>query len=384
MWGERLDDLCSCGCRGIKVLPLKPEARVLPVKRVCGCGNEKTYDPAQGDRHAMLCWRCTRRRQRSARWTFACAGYVDYGVRHSRTCSRTRTYTAPYVHWIIARGGKGLSAGKRWGKSEEVVSGPPGFSLKAGANPDSYGPEDVDWRCRSCITAAIGNRGQERVALRPIAMLERIQSRRQRRELQAQDKGERLKAMQPTAMEASRAKRQEEGISDEGRKGYSRGKIVAWWSRPTLPLVIVYQCVGCAKLNFVRASVARRPAYKSQRHQRCLWQWQRSEQGRAYNKSRARGLPAAMPGDGRRSRGRPATQNRVREFAWAIRHYLGGQSFRDIAADFDRSGSTIKDGVDLIISRLPAPEYVSKEFRRHVELLQAAAVSEFSEQLQPI
>jgi hypothetical protein len=73
-------------------------------------------------------------------------------------------------------------------------------------------------------------------------------------------------------------------------------------------------------------------------------------------------------------RGRPVDEDTLRtRFSWAIQYYLGREeeaSYRKIAekngiADF----TIVRDGIDFIVEKIPAPELVPKRFRPTIQSL---------------
>ena len=54
--------------------------------------------------------------------------------------------------------------------------------------------------------------------------------------------------------------------------------------------------------------------------------------------------------------------NLRKNYSWAMRHRLGGESLGQIAEEFGVAKSTVVDGIDSILARLPEPELVNKKF----------------------
>lgn len=161
-------------------------------------------------------------------------------------------------------------------------------------------------------------------------------------------------------------------MSEDGRRAHAQGIILHHWSRlGNLPLVVVSLCVFCGKLRFSRESER---GNRGDWHQRCLSEWLGTPAGRRYASRRVRRLEAGLMPHPPAGPGRPPTrENLRRHFAWAIVHHLGGWSYREIAEREGVHFTTVRGAISYIMERLPEPELVRKDFRHHVQFLEAHA-----------
>jgi hypothetical protein len=179
-----------------------------------------------------------------------------------------------------------------------------------------------------------------------------------RRFLDAQPKAQRL------AVEAR--KRRAVAVAGAGSPLRAARRALVWrWQREKLPDVVIGVCDGCGRWTFRRGS---EKALSGHWHQACLVDFQRSGEGREYQRSKEK-LPAP-----RRGRGRPTDPDNLRRsLAWAIRHHLGGESFREIAEDVGVSPPAVEKAARRIIANLPSPALMRADFRNMVELLLSAS-----------
>jgi len=346
LWGEHVGDPCPCGCGGKKTLPTHPNARKLVISLPCAkCGRIRVYE--RQAQHRRLCHPCGLYRAKPT--TFTCVGYDDHGVtRHAKKCPRTKVfmpweitqYTARQpTHW-----GKGIYCPRRWQRA---------FLDETSAT----------FRCGYCSRGSIATVHLDQRLEREAS--ERIRSRTHRSEVLRDVIFEFNPAFvnsRQKGLERGRLKRKRDGLSKTALLNRQRGHWVAAWAGPALPTTrVVSRCVFCTRLTITDRS-------KGNWHRSCLNNWYGTPQGRRYNSKNWMNkgpIPIPRPGPGR-----PAAPEALkRAFAWAIQHYLGGRSYRDIARDEGVAGPSIHEGVAEVMAALPDPALVAQRHRGIINLL---------------
>jgi hypothetical protein len=128
-------------------------------------------------------------------------------------------------------------------------------------------------------------------------------------------------------------------------------------------------CLVCGKLTF---DTKRPPKF----HRYCWRVWLKSPDGRSFQRSL--GMRRMRPGLLPRRMGAPVNENKLRgRYAWAIQCRLGGKSYRQIAKENNITDFTIvRDGIEFIMNKLPAPEFVAARFRKAIQGLRATLTAD--------
>jgi hypothetical protein len=348
---------CACGC-GQTVKPGRTflrwhhlrncSRRILPLLRECAdCGAQ--FKPLSSD-HRFCSKTCAGNAKRVSRQTFTCVGYLDYGVvRHAKRCRQTLEL-AP--NEIRARQ-KGI---EKWTNSpwRSIRN----MELKSKRQPAFIDESRAILRCGFCSMGSMTVRSLDSQLRNKLGDL--IRSPKDRREALAAG----YKYLSPNWSPSLGPGGNDGPLALEHRRRIAKSNIVRKWTvRPMAIRVAI--CEGCEMLT-----ISQRLRTSGRWHGSCWRDWKRSPAGRRW---------LVAPGDRReqlprrRRRGRPYDEaNLLRDFQWAILHYLGGQSFREIGAREGLAHKNVIKAVRSICSLLPDPDHVPRRYRVHVEALQAA------------
>ncbi len=141
--------------------------------------------------------------------------------------------------------------------------------------------------------------------------------------------------------------------------------------------IIVSRCAWCGKIQLADGSLKVGPTM----HQACMIEAMRSPEGRRWLSDRKtmrddglsphqinRKLGTSMP------IGEPSQDPHLqRDFTWAVRHRLGGESNASLAAEAGLTSQAVGKAIRRIEELLPDSELVAKKHRRLIERLRALA-----------
>lgn len=137
---------------------------------------------------------------------------------------------------------------------------------------------------------------------------------------------------------------------------------------------LISQCLHCGRLMMIStAPTAARPRL----HQRCYHEVLQTEEGREWRRnrlSRRRFAADHPPVEKRRGRRRdPDTL--TRDFGWAVRHLLGGETHAQLAAEGHLDRSVVTKAIRGVVELLPEPEVADARLRRYVDALREASAA---------
>lgn len=354
LWREQPGQTCPCGCGGLKVLPTRRNAYSLDISLLCQrCSKPRTYrwNGLVGARliHRPLCPGCSHVKPRL---TMTCIGYDDHGVtRRAKRCTGTLDLRPSDIA-ELQKPGDGV--GVKWGR---------GLYDIANSQTKFVDVEAGTYRCGRC---ALGARGiavmEQRIkAITP----ERIRSGSQRREVLsdiAAVLNRRFMRSSLTGSRRAKEKLHRDGVPEHVRLARHKGRIVkAWTDDQQKPWRAAGICVACGMLTLTNVKASGRW------HRACLDEWYRSPLGRGYQARGASKGPIPLPS---RPRGRPPSpKGLLRAFGWAVQHYIGAKSYRDIAQRAGVAAQSVNEQVDRVASLLPPPKLIREPERRAVEYL---------------
>lgn len=347
IWSERVGDACECGCGDPKELPQNPNAKSLDVRRVCPtCGDEKVY--AGRTAHTSGCLACSRKHKpwlRVERTTFECVGYPDLDPRHTlraRRCRRTESLRPSDIR-----------------KRVDATRGEPhptlGFIHEASQT----------YRCTPCGASVSGRRHRLR-EIRTVTS-ERIRSEEHLRALEVEYRELiyiDLKAAGRKSLPAARAVRAATPIklTSAHREATTRGQLIRWWGKTeSLPGSQIIRHCAVFECNLLLWTTVQSNTIM---HRACYLATRKRE-----GAARRAGVTLSLP----RRRGRPCSDNHLRDFAWAIQYYVIGKSYRDIAIRDGSDPMNVKRQIDHIVGALPEPSMIPRAAGHAFELLMNAA-----------
>jgi hypothetical protein len=348
LWKETPGDRCSCGCGGEKVFPTYERAIHLYVKRTCRCGIERIF---RSNQHTAGCNRCGLGDKMVTRVKLVCVGYRPYGARNpsfAKSCPRE----------VIVR----QSRFKYYRSSDDDLQHP------------FMNETERKYRCGRCaavfrLIKVLKKRVQEFLGnAKPHQNLPEIRSLRQLSELQKacyklsyKNLSGQVVAFHPSVFLRG-VKRPHKGNVKARSVSYIKS-MLAGHARRRLPKTVHGLCLLCDKL-LISAGGYDRKAPKV--HRKCLLEYQREHGSHA----------SAAEFANKRRRGAPVDLGSLRKhYAMTIRHKLGGEPLASIARarEFGISKQAVAKGIKFVLSHLPSPDYVGKQFQTRVSLLQISA-----------
>ena len=314
LWNEKIGDPCPCGCGGKKSLPNRDGATRLYVELPCKqCGKPRLYQPAKD--HDPLCRACSYASRKVERVTLKCVGYRPLGNRKGENvfadgCSGEQTFLKSRLGFY--RVSQDRSEQNRVQRSTRDD----GVSHFVNAAEGTF-------RCGKCAGAF------------------------------------RLKGFK-RLMDASGFKPNVKNNHGPG-KGYKipkhRTAAKHWLGTDEFPGYLHGLCWICGKMLFAYMSEERKKTRPMRFHQKCILEYQR-EHGQH-----------SAPEEQQRDAGRPQElESLKRHFAWALRKRKG-DSYGDIAKDFQVSRPAVVKGIESIVNLLPDSDRVSEAFHKTISLL---------------
>ena len=313
IWNERVADLCSCGCGGLKVLPTRAGAKHLYIELPCRkCGTARVYRVMQG--HDTLCRGCSYASRRTERVTLKCVGYRPLGNR------------------------KGDNA---------FADGCPG--------------EQTFLKSRLGFYRVSQNRNEKNRVQRSI----RDDGARHFIN-EAQGKFRCGKCAGALRLTFFKRHRDIEGIKPNVKNNHGPGKgykipkhrtaAKHWLGTEDFPGYVHGLCWLCGKILFAYMSEERKKTRPLRFHQKCILEYQREH-----------GQHSAP--EQHRDAGRPQEPESLKKhFAWALRK-VRGDSYGEIADDFKISRPAVVKGISSIVDLLPDCDCVSETFHKKISLL---------------
>jgi len=167
----------------------------------------------------------------------------------------------------------------------------------------------------------------------------------------------------PRGLKAAHTKVKSVGRSNSA--GQIMGLNARLWSKKALPRsVSLNSCIVCHKLTFTRK------ARLTKFHKPCFRTWSQTPEAKRYHLRWKHGLEMNLS----LHKGRPTTNENLKTyFAWAVQNYFGGKSLREIAKENGCSFRLVKQQIDFLINKLPAPDLLARPFKSRVSLLLEAA-----------
>lgn len=356
LWNENIGDPCPCGCGGTRVYPRNEGAECLGIELSCTkCQRIRFHRQRGRGHHRVLCAHCWNTSERVAHVEFTCVGYDDHGkTMHAPKCFKKKRLAPYQIRRYLAKNARGISSQRAF--LDEV---------------------STNFRCSRCATAARVISGIEK-KLKSITS-ERIKSRNQRTEILEGHAdtilhpgfSRKFKPGQNWHGDQKGFKERRTKTSDSGKRNRAKGRLYKEWSHDALPKYEFGRCIDCRCIVIARSG---RPALF---HGQCYSGWQQTPEGQRYMVRVGLGEKPPLP-----SRpGQPVTAENLKlYFAWAIRHYLGGESYRVIAKMSGVDFSELRRNVKFIASNLPDPELLQSSFRLRISLLKDA-ISSFGQSI---
>jgi DNA-binding XRE family transcriptional regulator len=343
LWREKAGDPCPCGCAGTKVFPENPAARTLAIELPCAkCGTKRIHKRWKQGRHRRLCPTCATSVERIE---FTCVGYQDHDAHlHARTCPRTMQLRPSDVN-----------ARQR---------------LKDNGLKSLFDVSAKTYQCNSCAGAGRLLAAKERELREVLAKkfphtnVPKIRSREQRIKLLRDHPVEISPNFKPTreAQERGRQNFARNAAAGKTWPKMTKANLIRRWSGKALPKRIRFGlCIVCEKIAMTYGP--EEPHF----HWVCHQNWQTTPEGKSFQSLKVQGLEASLPP---RKAQRPVTEESLkRSYSYAVKHYLAGKSYREVAKDDGVHFTSVKEQIEFLIKKLPAPNLVAARFRPSIELL---------------
>jgi transcriptional regulator with XRE-family HTH domain len=346
-WQECVGDPCPCGCGGEKILPDYDEAKHLYIKTSCEkCGKIRIHSQQQG--HFKLCRRCSyNSRSLGPPVKVKCGGYRPYGTGDPRFASNCagetekKRKTLRYYKGTIDEA-RGEYQCKGCGGALRLIED----KMEKDVRKHLKGAKKA---YRSSVES---KKRFHEIAGFPINKpLPKIQSYDQLIKLR--------KACSKLSYKDDSGAvvvfdRHSFAYNENKRKWGPRQNSIAQATgllikRSKQGNVVKGLCGFCGKIV-----LSNHQGRASKVHQKCYQDH--------WGERQRKGIPAPTPG-----RGRPVELEKLRRhYSWAIRYKLGEESYGEIASSESVTRDAVAKGVQFIISRLPDPELVRKQFRDRI------------------
>jgi hypothetical protein len=361
VWQESVGNPSPCGC-GPLIPPDNPTARKLPIEIPCvNCGTTRTYTQGNCRFHFKLCRRCAAATRRGKRVELTCVGYNDF---HTRRWAKKCPGKIQLLPYEIRRYQKEQHKPFRPFKPQRASINK---SKKFKRQRAFINKSTKTFRCGSCARAAmilaVTKERVEAVMKSTDGTVPKISSRLRRSAMLSKY----IREVNPEFIKAGGAAAPKNpNRSEAARRSLTISNIVNAWSKEELPRFYrMGTCLVCGKLTFD----TKRPL---KFHGPCWTAWLKSPDGRSFQRSlgmrrmEAELLPRRM--------GTPVDENKLKiRYSWAIQCRLGEKSYRQIAKEKNVADFTIvRDGIEFVIKKLPAPDLVAPRFQSPIQLLHDA------------
>ena len=349
MWRAKQGSLCPCGCGGKAIMPDEDTRRTYAIRRACAeCGEIRIY-PSMGNTnaHGRHCsaHAGVDREPLVDRITLTCVGYKDLGKKrasYTPKCLGTHAFIPNRLTAVIRQSSQ---AEHPWDTS-------------------FYDTDSGTFRCGRCSTASMSL--YQRLEGAKALTKTRIRTKDKLREIEVEHRrvlfpnSQRLRGLQAKGPRPAQA-----GVprSDETIQAVRVGRVRAGWLRGH-PDWAVAHCQWCRKLILYTPRADEDKRGREYRfHKACAIEARQSPAGRIAAREK-QPLPSAPAG-----RGRPCSSDHLRDFTWAMLHYVCDLTFQDIAERYGFSAAGVEKQVRHIMENLPEPHLVTATKRLHFELL---------------